>query len=196
MNFSNTDAESIINQPQAQSIRRYTITGSRRFSNLFWATFLTMGGSYFILTGLSSYFHQNLFSFIHSESILFFPQGLVMSFYGVLGVFLSLYLWFTIIWEVGGGFNEFNKKTGTFRIFRWGFPGKNRRLDFSYLLTEIEAIRIEITEGIQPTRTLYIRLKDSKEIPLTRAGQLLTLEEIEKQASELAIFLQVPLDDF
>lgn len=176
-------------------VRRYTIIGSRRFSNFFWAVTLGFGGLYFFLTGLSSYAQFNLLPIIHSENILFFPQGLVMSFYGILGFFLSLYLWLTIAWQVGGGFNEFNKKKGTFRVFRWGFPGKNRRVDFSYLLTDIEGLRLEIVEGINPKRTIYVRLKEKKEIPLTRVGQPIPLEEIEKQASDLAMFLQVSLDE-
>lgn len=176
-------------------VRRYTIIGSRRFSNFFWASTLGIGGLYFFLTGLSSYSQVSILPIIHAENILFFPQGLVMSFYGILGFFLSVYLWLTIAWQVGGGFNEFNKKNGTFRIFRWGFPGKNRRLDFSYLLSDIEGLRLEISEGINPKRTIFVLLKEKKEIPLTRVGQPIPLEEIEKQASDLAMFLQVSLDE-
>nr|YP_009241482.1 hypothetical chloroplast RF4 [Scherffelia dubia]AMP43389.1 hypothetical chloroplast RF4 [Scherffelia dubia] len=176
---------------ESQLIRRYNIVGSRRFSNLFWASFLTIGGFYFLITGLSSYFR---FSFFHSDNIIFFPQGLVMCFYGLLALFLSIYLWLTILWQVGGGFNEFNKKKGTFRFFRWGFPGKNRRIDFLYPLEEIEALRIQVVEGVNPKRIIYIRIKEKKEIPLTGISQPLTLEEIEKQASDLAIFLEVSLD--
>nr|YP_010506638.1 hypothetical chloroplast RF4 [Tetraselmis suecica]UXF58501.1 hypothetical chloroplast RF4 [Tetraselmis suecica] len=176
-------------------VRRYTVTGSRRFSNFFWATMLGLGGLYFFLTGFSSYAQKSIFPIIHAENILFFPQGLVMSFYGILGFFLSVYLWLTIIWQVGGGFNEFNKKKGIFRVFRWGFPGKNRRIDFSYSLSEIEGLRLEIVEGVNPKRTIYVCLKEKKEIPLTRVGQPIPLEEIEKQASDLAMFLQVSLDE-
>ena len=178
------------------SIRRYTVVGARRFSNIFWAATLGLGGFYFLLTGLSSYFGFNLLPIIHSENIIFLPQGIVMCFYGSLGLFLSLYLSLTIVWQVGGGFNEFNKKKGTFRVFRWGFPGKNRKIDFSYLLSDIEAVRIEIVDGLNPKRTIYIRLKEKKEIPLTRVGQPIPLEEIEKQASDLAMFLKVSLDEY
>ena len=177
-------------------IRRYTVVGSRRLSNFFWATTLGIGGFYFLLTGLSSYFGFTLLPFIHFENIVFFPQGIVMCFYGSLGLFLSLYLSLTILWQVGGGFNEFNKKNDTFRVFRWGFPGKTRKIDFSYSLSDIEAVRIEIVDGLNPKRTIYIRLKEKKEIPLTRVGQPIPLEEIEKQASDLAMFLKVSLDEY
>uniref|UniRef100_A0AB39U3U2 Photosystem I assembly protein Ycf4 n=1 Tax=Borodinellopsis insignis TaxID=3229915 RepID=A0AB39U3U2_9CHLO len=131
-----------------------------------------------------------------SYSVSFFPQGLLMSFYGSLGFLLSLYWWFLIFWNVGGGFNEFDKKNGYIRIFRWGYPGKNRRIDFSYALKDVEAIKVEFKQvGLSPAqRTIYLRLKGKREIPLTGIGQPLTLKDIEKQASELANFLQVSLE--
>jgi hypothetical protein len=174
-------------------IRRYIVIGSRRFSNYFWAFIILLGSSGFLLTALSSYLNFDLLPFIHSKNIIFFPQGLVMSFYGVLGLIFSIYLWLTIFWSVGGGFNEFNKKNGIVRIFRWGFPGKNRRIDLSYPIQEIEAIRVELKEGINPKRTLYMIIKGKRDIPLTGVGQPLTLEEIEQQAAELAKFLQINL---
>lgn len=129
----------------------------------------------------------------------FFPQGLLMSFYGSLGFLLTIYWGLLIFWNVGGGFNEFNKKEGFVRIFRWGYPGKNRKIDLSYKISEVEAIRVELKQGLDPQRTIYLCLKGGtnkakREIPLTGIGQPLTLKEIEKQASELANFLQVSLE--
>ena len=49
-----------------------------------------------------------------------------MCFYGTLGLLLGLYIGLIILWDLGEGFNEFNLETGQVRIFRWGFPGKNR----------------------------------------------------------------------
>ena len=192
----NQTSESNVDFGKSNLIRRYSVLGARRFSNIFWALVLGIGGGYFFCTGLSSYYQIPLLPFIRFDTITFFPQGIVMCFYGILAIFLSIYLWLTILWQIGGGFNEFNKKNGTFRVFRWGFPGKDRRIDFSYQLTDIEGIRIEITEGLNPKRTIYIKLKEKKEIPLTRVGQPISLEEIEKQASDLAMFLQVSLDEF
>lgn len=181
-------------EQNTELIRRYFIVGSRTFSNYWWASIICIGSCGFILTGLSSFFGQNIVPFINSNNISFFPQGLVMLFYGLLGLLFSLYLWFTLLWRIGSGFNEFNKKDGIVRIFRWGFPGKNRRIDYSYPINEIESIRVVIQEGINPRRAIYMRLKGQKEIPLTRIGEPITLEELETQASELAKFLKVALE--
>ena len=189
-------------------IRRYIIVGERRLSNYWWAIVIFLGSCGFLATGLCSYLGipnwlslfnttQNLLAENQELSLTtlpFFPQGLLMSFYGSLGFLLSIYWSLLIFWNVGGGFNEFNKKDGFVRIFRWGYPGKNRKIDLSYSLKDIEAIRIELKQGIDSQRTIFLRLKGKREIPLTGIGQPLTLKEIEKQASELANFLQVSLE--
>lgn len=188
-------------------IRRYLITGERRFSNYWWATVVLFGASGFLITGLISYMNSNPLSIENlsfdrkatetlSSNISFFPQGLLMCFYGTLGLLLSLYWWFLIFWNVGGGFNEFNKKESFIRIFRWGYPGQNRKIDLYYTLKEVESIRVELKQGglADSQRTIYLKLKGKKEIPLTGIGEPLTIQEIEKQASELANFLQVSLE--
>ena len=176
-------------------IRRYMIIGERRLSNYWWAIVVSLGSLGFLFTGVTSYLAaSNGAATLNNETVAFFPQGLLMSFYGSLGILLSLYWWFLIFWNVGGGFNEFNKKDGLIRIFRWGYPGKNRKIDISYSLKDVEAIKVELKQGLDPQRTIYLRLKGNREIPLTGIGQPLTLKDIEKQASELANFLQVSLE--
>lgn len=174
------------------SIRRYKIIGARRFSNYWWASIILLGSIAFLITGISSYFKFKFFIF-GSDIIHFFPQGLVMSFYGLIGFWFSIYLWMTIVWSVGSGFNEFDNFQKTVRIFRWGFPGKNRRINLRYRFDQIEAIRIEIKQGLNPKRNLYLQIRGKREIPLTRIGQPLTYEQIEQQAAELAKFLNVSL---
>ena len=175
-------------------IRRYIIVGERRFSNYWWSTTILFGSIGFLLTGISSYLGSSLILIFGNTTISFFPQGLLMAFYGSLGFLVSIYWWLLIFWNVGGGFNEFNKKEGIIRIFRWGYPGKNRRIDLLYTLKDVEAIRVELQQGFDSQRTIYLRLKNQREIPITGIGQPLTLKEIEKQASELANFLQISLE--
>ena len=90
--------------------------------------------------------------------------------------------------------DEFNKKEGTFCIFRWGFPGKNRRIKLTYALKDIEAVRVEIKDGLNPKRALYIQIKGKPDITLTRIGEQLSLGELERKAAELASFLQVSIE--
>lgn len=170
------------------------VVGAKRFSNYFWASVVTAGASGFLITGASAYFKHNLVFFLDASDIEFFPQGLVMSFYGIAGLLLATYLWLTINWNVGAGYNEFNKEEGIFRVFRYGFPGKNRRVNLLTDLKDVTAVRVEIADGINPRRVVYVKCKGKGDIPLTRIGQPLTLEEVERQAAELAKFLQVPIE--
>lgn len=185
--------------------RRYLITGAQRVSNYWWASVISLGGISFLLTGFAAFLQTNLFVFNQSKSIAFFPQGLIMCFYGSLGLLFGVYLWCTIFWKVGNGFNEFNKnevvsnstqlsKDGVVRIFRWGLPGKNRRIDFIYKMQDVEGVRVELKEGVNPKRVISLRVKGKGNIPLTRIGQPISLENIESEASELAQFLKVSLE--
>jgi hypothetical protein len=60
------------------TIRRYIVMGSRRVSNYWWATVRFRGLGF--INGLSSYLQFDLLPVIHSQNIVFFPQGLVMCF--------------------------------------------------------------------------------------------------------------------
>ncbi len=175
-------------------VLRQPILGSRRFSNYWWATIISLGALGFLLAGLSSYWQVNLLPFARPTDLIFIPQGLVMGLYGCAGLLLALYLWLVIAWDVGGGYNEFNYETGKARIFRWGFPGKNRQIDLIYPLEDIQAVGVVIKEGLNPQRKIHLRVKGKGNIPLTRVGQPLSLSALENQAAELARFLQVPVE--
>jgi hypothetical protein len=170
------------------------IVGSRRFISCFWAVCIFFGGFGFLTVGFSSYMKHNFIPPLHAENILFIPQGAVMSFYGIAAVFLSLYLLCTIIFGVGSGFNEFNKKKGIIRIFRWGFPGKNRRIEISFLIKDIESICINSRDGISPGSTLYLKIRGMPDIPLDPTEQVFNLNSIEKRGTELASFLRLPIE--
>ncbi len=161
--------------------RRYLITGAKRISNYWWAFIVSFGGLAFLITGFASFLRKGIFIFNQSNTISFFPQGLIMCFYGCLGLLFGLYLWCTIFWKVGDGFNEFNQNQGFVRLFRWGLPGKNRRIDFQYKIDEIEGVRVELKEGINPRRTISLKIKgiSKRELPKqskTKIGQSSTLK--------------------
>ena len=164
------------------------ITGSRKLSNFCWAFILFLSSLGFLLVGTSSYLGRNWISF--------FPQGIVISFYGISGLFISSYLWCTISWNVGGGYDRFDKGEGIVCIFRWGFPGKNRRIFLRFLLKDIQSIRIEVKEGIFARRVLSMGIRGQGAIPLTITDDNLVPRDIEQKAAELAYFLRVPLEVF
>ncbi|MFS8017011.1 putative photosystem I Ycf4, assembly [Helianthus anomalus] len=151
------------------------IKGARKTSNFCWAIILFLGSLGFLLVGTSSYLGRNLISLFPSQEIVFFPQGIVMSFYGIAGLFISSYLWCTISWNVGSGYDRFDIKDGIVCIFRWGFPGKI---------------------GIYARRVLYMDIRGQGAIPLTRTDENFTPREMEQKAAELAYFLRVPIEVF
>ena len=176
-------------------VRRYIIPGCRNVSNFCWAAITSLGGAGFILAGLSSLVQRNLLPFTFDfRSIVFFPQGVVMVFYGTVGLLFGLYTWFTIYWQIGSGFNEIDPQGNSVRIFRWGFPGKNRRIDLAYAISDIQSIRVDIQDGLTPKRAIYLVIKDQGPIPLLRVTVPCPVEEVELQAAELARILQVSLE--
>jgi hypothetical protein len=177
-----------------KSLLRYPVVGSRRFSNYWWAIVTSVGGLGFFLAGLSSYLGVNLLPLSNPVNLIFIPQGIAIGFYGVAALLLASYLWLAINWDVGGGFNELNKETGMVKIFRWGFPGKNRQIEISARTTDVQSVRVVLREGLNPKRAIYLRIKGRGDVPLTRVGQPMPLSELENQAAEIASFLSVPLE--
>ena len=176
-------------------IRQEKILGSRRFSNYFWAFFLLIGGLMFLLAGISSYLKINLLPFANTTELVFIPQGIVMMFYGTLSFGLSLYIIGTLFWDIGSGYNEYNKIENLVKVVRKGFPGKNREILLTYPLNNIRSIGIKISEGLNPQRILYLCLKDERQIPLTPVQQPDSISDLEDQAADLAKFLDLKLEN-
>jgi hypothetical protein len=177
------------------NIRRNKIIGSRRFSNYFWTVFLSIGGVSFLLAGLSSYLKINLLPFANPTELVFLPQGLIMLFYGTLSLSFSIYILLTVLWDIGSGYNEFNKLENLVKIVRKGFPGKNREILLTYPLANIKSIGIKISDGLNPKRIIYLCLKDERKIPLTPVQEPTTISNIEEEAADLAKFLDLNLEN-
>ncbi len=176
------------------TLLRQEVLGSRRLTNYFWAVAAAGGGLGFLLAGLSSYTKTNLLLVSDTTALQFIPQGAALTFYGVAGLLVSTYLFLLILWDVGGGYNEFDKEKGSLTIFRSGFPGKNRSIEINGSLEEIRSVRAEIKEGLNPKRAIYLKLQNRRDIPLTKVGQPIALSELENEAAKLARFLEVPLE--
>jgi hypothetical protein len=176
-------------------IRRDEITGSRRFSNYFWSVALFLGGIGFLLAGISSYLKINLLPFTNSTELVFIPQGLVMMFYGTLSFGISVYIITTVLLDIGGGYNEYNRIESLVKIVRKGFPGKNREILLTYPFSNIKYVGIKITEGLNPTRSIYLCLKDDRKIPLTPVQEPTSISNLEEEAASLAKFLNLKLEN-
>jgi hypothetical protein len=170
------------------------IQGSRKISNYILLVFLFFGGFCFSLIGLSTYLTINLLPFIDSRELIFIPQGIVMLFYGVLGMLLAIFTFFTILWDLGSGYNIYNTSGNLITLFRKSFPGKNRYILLTYSISNIKSIGIKIVEGLNPSRIIYLGLKDNRQIPMTSIQRLQSITEIEDQATELAEYLNVNIE--
>jgi hypothetical protein len=151
-----------------------------------------MGGLGFFLTGLSSYFTLNLLIFSDLTNIAFLPQGIILTFYGTVGLILGIFLCLTIWWDVGFGYNDYNAEQIT--IYRKGFPGKNRELNLIFPNNVVKSIKVKVKDGLNPRRQLFLCLKDTREIPLTGIDQPLELTKVENEAVSLAKYLNVFLE--
>lgn len=89
----------------------------------------------FLIISISSYLNKNLIEFLDASKIIFYPQGLTMMIYGLLGVILSINQILTIQLRIGEGWNEINKKTNTIKIVRKNSHFEN--LELSYSLDDI-----------------------------------------------------------
>lgn len=60
-----------------------------------------------------------------SQQIIFFPRRIMISLLGIVGRFISTYLWRTISWNVDSGYDRFNEKERIMCIFHVRIPRVN-----------------------------------------------------------------------
>nr|ACJ38656.1 Ycf4 [Galactia striata] len=185
-----------------EDLRVDKIIEARKSSNFFWAFLVLFGSLGLLLAAICSYLgmdylvlYENLYDFP------FIPQGATMAFYGIVGLFISFYLWCLIFWDVGSGYDIYDKKEKVVSFLRWGFPGKDRCSILQVPMKEIKSIRIITVvkeEGIF-TRTfnyysiVYMETIEQGFIPLNRIEDDWTTLAIAQKAGELGLFLDVPL---
>tara|TARA_B100000287_G_scaffold276626_1_gene260597 strand:+ start:601 stop:1158 length:558 start_codon:yes stop_codon:yes gene_type:complete len=180
---SNYDSSSEIQQQ---------INGSRKLSNYLIGVMLTIGGVGFVLASLSSYTGNDLLPLGNPSSLIFVPQGLIMGAYGVVANLLNIYLWYLVYINFGSGYNKFNKESKIVVIKRKGiFKDLEVKLNFD----EIKSVKLDISEGFNPRRRIALVLKGKKKIlPLSGAGDLKPLLQVEEDGARLAKFLNVNLE--
>ncbi len=177
--------------PASAAVLEQAVIGSRRLSNLLVALAVSLGGVGFLLTSLSSRLGRDLLPIGHPADLVWVPQGLVMGLYGAAAVLLATYLWTVIALDVGSGSNRFDRSSGQALISRRAF---RQRIDLAIPLREIQAVKVEVRDGLSPQRRLSLRVQGRRDLPLTRVGEPMPLAELERSGAELARFLGVPLE--
>jgi uncharacterized membrane protein YdbT with pleckstrin-like domain len=174
-----------------EQVLEQPVLGSRRLSNLLVAAAVSIGGIGFVLTSASSRFGRDLLPIGHPAALVWVPQGLVMGLYGVAALLLALYLWLVIGLDVGSGSNRFDRAAGEARIRRRGF---RQAIEVVIPLREIQAVKVEVRDGLSPQRRLALRVQGRRDMPLTRVGEPMPLADLELAGARLARFLGVPLE--
>ena len=154
--------------------------------------YLAIGGIGFLLASISSYTGRDLLPLGNPSTLLFIPQGIIMGAYGVLANLLNFYLWYLVYINFGSGSNSFDKLSKSVEIKRKGlFKDIEVKLNFD----EIKSVKLDISEGFNPRRRIALVLKGRKKpLPLSGAGELKPLLQIEEEGARLAKFLDVNLE--
>ena len=173
------------------SVLEQTVLGSRRLSNVLMAAVVSTGGVGFLLTSASSRLGRDLLPIGHPAELAWVPQGLVMGLYGIAAALLATYLWAVIAIDVGAGANRFDKQSGTLTVTRRGF---RQLISVTTPLRDIQAVKVEVRDGLNPRRRLALRVQGRRDLPLTRVGEPMPLVDLERGGAELARFLGVPLE--
>jgi uncharacterized membrane protein YdbT with pleckstrin-like domain len=168
-----------------------SVLGSRRLSNLLVATAVSIGGIGFLLASASSRLGRDLLPLGHPAELVWVPQGLVMGLYGLAAVLLATYLWSVIAIDVGAGSNRFDRGSGQAVISRRGF---RQHIEVEIPLREIQAVKVEVRDGLSPRRRLALKVQGRRDLPLTRVGEPMPLADLELAGARLARFLGVPLE--
>lgn len=180
----------MVSSPVAELLE-LPVLGSRRLSNVLVAAVVTTGGLGFLLTSASSYLGIDLLPIGHPAALTWVPQGLVMGLYGIAAALLATYLWTVIALDVGAGANRFDKATGTLTVTRRGF---RELISVTTPLKDIQAVKVDVRDGLNPRRRLALRVQGRRDLPLTRVGEPMPLADLERGGAELARFLGVPLE--
>jgi uncharacterized membrane protein YdbT with pleckstrin-like domain len=177
--------------PGSVSLLEQPVLGSRRLSNVLVAAVVTTGGLGFLLTSLSSRLGRDLLPIGHPAELAWVPQGLVMGLYGVAALLLATYLWAVIGIDVGSGSNRFDRAAGQAVITRRGF---RQAIAVEIPLRDIQAVKVEVRDGLNPRRRLALRVQGRRDLPLTRVGEPMPLADLELAGAQLARFFGVPLE--
>ena len=125
------------NQNYEINLLRHDISITNKNRQVIYNIIMVIGSLGFTLMGTASYLNETLLCLFDGTKVIFFPQGITMTIYGVIGLILSINQIRIYILKVGEGYNEFNKNTGKATIFRKGFPGNSKDVNITFSLKDI-----------------------------------------------------------
>lgn len=178
------------------------IDGASNAENYIWLILLFLFGVGFLTAGISSYFVEirHYILFTQFSNITFLPQGILLLFYGTCSILLSVLIGLLIWGDIGSGLNIFDVESQVVRLSRKGFPNftnnftlKQKNIYLVYPFSEIMNIELEITNGLNPRRIIYLFLKDNRRIPLNPSNKLQDLLSLESKAIFIARLLKIDL---
>nr|YP_009670628.1 photosystem I assembly protein Ycf4 [Passiflora lutea]YP_009670684.1 photosystem I assembly protein Ycf4 [Passiflora lutea]QCX29916.1 photosystem I assembly protein Ycf4 [Passiflora lutea]QCX29917.1 photosystem I assembly protein Ycf4 [Passiflora lutea] len=183
--FKDSDKESVLIED---------FRGSRTKRNFLCAFILFVSSLGFLVLGIFSCRGKNLILSFWSKQIIFYPQGIPQGILilvgGIAGLFISCFLWCQIFYNVGGGYDLFDKKRDIMYRFRWIFPRNNEHYYYEsckFPVKDIELILIKL--NFYSKHVLYWETEDS----ILWFYQTFDRKEIEQKGTRLAAFLDVPL---
>nr|YP_010514482.1 photosystem I assembly protein Ycf4 [Coursetia rostrata]UXL86135.1 photosystem I assembly protein Ycf4 [Coursetia rostrata] len=176
------------------------VTGCRQPIDFFAATIFLFGG----LGGLwvAAYSYDMKYLYDEPALISFLPQGVTLMVYSIMFLFLSISWWLLIFWNVGSGYDLFDIKTRTVIFFRYGFPGKNRRIFTKVLFDDIQAIIVQSKVGDSKEGkylrggVLYIQTREQGAFALSPIDDYWDSSKVAQKAMELCRILRVPIEVF
>jgi hypothetical protein len=196
--YSKTNNGSILEKNNSVIIYSESINGLRRISNYFWITILFFFGIGFFLAGISSYFNRNFIFDFNFSTVAFLPQGILLLFYGTSSILLSFLILTLSIFNMGSGTNVYDLESSVVRLSRRGFPQfditkglKQNNIYLVYSFSDLKNIELNIFDGLNPKRILYLNLKDGRKIPLIPSNEFLNLSLLEKRAIFIAKLLKI-----
>jgi hypothetical protein len=171
--------------------------GGRGWSSFLLGIAASIGGFGFLKIGFDSFFKANIGNFGTTcllPFIPFIPQGVILVFYGTIGIIIGLFILWTFYWDVGWGYTLYEPDQKQITIHRTGFPGKNRTLHLVFPFKQLKAIKYITGERQGMTKQLDLSIRDGRQVFLMEINNAADLADIEVLVNFLANTLETGVE--
>jgi hypothetical protein len=158
---------------------------------------ITIGGLCFLIVGITTFIKQNFET--PYQVLPFFPQGMVLIFYGTIGTLLGIFQGLTMWWNIGWGFCELDNVSKEVCIYRQGYPGKNEEIRLIFSFKDLNCLKVRTGSGddsnpFNSQKQLLLCLNDGREIPLlTELIKGISFKEFDYQTMVISRYLKIPI---